>query len=99
MSFFSKREEEHFDIAVRQLLHTINEIGPEDPDYQTKIEQLDKLTRIKNRSKKSILGRISPDTLAIVVGNLVVTVIIVGYERGNVLTSKALNHTLKNNPN
>lgn len=95
MGLFKRDEIDHWDMATRQLLHSINEAGPDDPEYQTKLDQLDKLMKIKNRSNRNVFERISPDTLAIVVGNLVGILVIVKYEQASVLTSKAMNFTLK----
>ncbi|MCA9367074.1 hypothetical protein KC887_02275 [Candidatus Kaiserbacteria bacterium] len=99
MGLFGKDEIDHWTTAERQLLRSINDLGPDDEGYNDKLEQLDKLTRMKSRSKKGILKRISPDTLAIVVGNIIITVIIVGYERGNVVTTKVLGFRMKDNLN
>ena len=41
------------------------------------------------------LRRVSPDTMAIVAGNLLGIALIVGHERMNVVTSKALGFVLK----
>jgi hypothetical protein len=84
-----------FDQAIAQLLHSMNEYGPEEPEYQTKLEQLDKLTKIQGRQNTPIWKRISPDTAAIVVGNLLGILVIVAYEQKSVMTSKAFGYTLK----
>jgi len=39
--------------------------------------------------------RVSPDTLILVAGNLLGIVIILGYERANVITSRAMNLVMK----
>lgn len=39
--------------------------------------------------------RISPDTIAIVAGNLIGIVIILGFERGHIITTKALGFILR----
>lgn len=59
-------------------------------EYAKMVEQLIRLYSLKPKPK-----RISPDTLAIVVGNLVGVLIIVGYERAHIVTSKATNFVLK----
>lgn len=66
-----------------------------------KSEELEAELRLKNleiEEKKIELGRrfkVSPDTLAIVLGNLVGIAVVVGYERAHVLTSKAFANVLK----
>lgn len=49
-------------------------------------------------SKRQQLGKkqtVSPDTLAIVAGNLLGIVLILGYEKANIITTKALGFILK----
>jgi hypothetical protein len=55
-------------------------------EYSQMADQLTKLYAIKASHKPD---RISKDTIAIVVGNLVGILMIVGYEQGHILTSKA----------
>ena len=83
------------DVATLELVASMNEFGPEDPEYQRKMDQLDQLTKIQNRQTKSKWRRVSPDTLAIVIGNVVTVLIIVLYEERSVLSTKANQFTLK----
>lgn len=55
------------------------------------IELMAKRDEIKQKAK----FRISPDTVALVIGNLAGIVLILKYEEMNVITSKALNFVLR----
>lgn len=55
------------------------------------IERLDKLRIDKREPKKGI----SPDTVVVVVGNLLGIVLILTYEKVNVVTSKALGFVMR----
>lgn len=62
----------------------------EDPDsekFATAADQLVKLYALKNENRSR---RVSPDTLATIVANLLGIGIIVGHERTHIVTSKAL---------
>ena len=65
-------------------LHTVT---AESPEFDRILNQLERLHRLRDDSRK---GRVSPDTLAMVLGNLAGIGMIVGYERTHVVTSKAL---------
>jgi hypothetical protein len=62
------------------------------PEYTQKMEVLTKLYKLKENDSKS---RLSPDTIAIVAGNLAGIVLILGYEHAHAVTSKAFNLLLK----
>lgn len=62
-------------------------------EYQRKVDQLVKLYELRER--KNATKRVSPDTLAIVAGNLAGILMIVGHEKAHVVTSKALGFILK----
>lgn len=67
---------------------------PGTDEYEILTEQLTALYEIQNNSMKSKDG-ISMDTLLTVGGNLAGILVIVNYERLNVVTSKALQLLLK----
>lgn len=59
-------------------------------EYAKSVDQLIKLYSLKQEPK-----RVSPDTLAIVLGNIIVAILIVGHERAHIVTSKAPQYLLK----
>jgi len=75
------------DDVITQVLIEMNRVGPEDPEYT--------LSALKANSRRSPL---SLDTLALVLGNLAGIVIIVGFERGNVLASQAVKQIIRPKP-
>ena len=63
-------------------------------EFQEQLQTVERLEALNNRKSK-----LSKDTLAIVIGNIVVVMIVVVYENRNVLTTKAFGLTLKANQN
>lgn len=62
-------------------------LTPHDDDFETIVNGIDKLARLKyDISQKS---RVSPDTYALIAGNILGIVIIVGYEHAHPIISKA----------
>jgi len=59
-------------------------------EYSKSVDQLTKLYALKEPPR-----RVSPDTLAIVIGNILGIILIVGHERAHIVTSKALQFVLK----
>lgn len=57
-------------------------------EYGDMVDQLAKLYKLKEFDTKK---RVSPDTLAIIAGNLTGIVLVLGYERAGVITSRAFN--------
>lgn len=80
--------EEAIDAVFSDMTHHRSD----DDAYSRSVDQLTKLYKLKEINPPK---QISPDTLVIVVGNLLGIILIVGHERMNVVTSKALNFILK----
>lgn len=78
--------------AIDIVLHEMKNHTSDSNEYARAVDQLTKLYAIKNLNRSK---SVSADTLAIVIGNLVGILVIVGHERANVVTSKALNFILK----
>lgn len=79
--------------TIDDLTLALTNTPPSSETYDRITDQLVKLETLHNviNVKKSV----SPDTLAVVLGNLLGIVVIVGHERANVVTSKALNFVMK----
>jgi hypothetical protein len=91
MSIFEQSgEDSELQSAITEAFREIANMTVDSDEYAKSVDQLVKLYSLKETPK-----RISPDTLAMVAGNLLGIVIIVGYERKHVVTSKALNFILK----
>ncbi len=78
--------------AIDSVLIDMNTFTSETEDYAASTDQLVKLYTLKDIDRPK---RVSPDTLAIIAGNLFGILVIVGYERANVITSRASNFLLK----
>jgi hypothetical protein len=89
-----KREENPtaLDTAIETALEKLNDLNPGTKEYIVQIDQIAKLIAFK---EKTTPKRISPDTLAIIGGNLAGILIIVSYERVHIVTSKALGFIIK----
>ena len=71
-----------YDIAQAHLSLAVN--ASHTKEYASTVDQLTKLYALKETP-----CRLSPDTLATIAANLLGIALIVGYERANVMTSKA----------
>ncbi len=78
--------------AIDSVLTDMNTVTSETEEYAASVDQLVKLYSIKDIDRPK---RVSPDTLAIIAGNLAGILVIVGHERANIVTSKALGFLLK----
>lgn len=82
--------------AIDELFNEMSNLSGDDPAYAKMVDQLDTLYKLKEVDHKvDVRTRVSADTLAIVVGNLAAVVLIVGHERANVITTKALSFLAK----
>lgn len=80
--------------AIDTVLSEMAGVSTDSEEHARMTNELLKLYPLREHDK-SFLSRISPDTVLIVVGNLVGIGAIVGYERAHVATSKALNFVMK----
>lgn len=85
-----KVEDEGLNKAIDALLAQMDAVPSESEEYSKMVDQLSKLYSLRETPQ-----RVSPDTLAIVLGNLLGIVVIVGHERAHIVTSKAINFLLK----
>jgi hypothetical protein len=63
-----------------------------DAQYQKIIVHVKDLTHLIDLEKSE---RVSPNTIAIVLGNVIITLIVIGYESSNVVTTKVQGFWLK----
>ncbi len=63
-------------------------------DYEKQLEIVERLNKIEIETKKVTI-KVSPDTIAIIAGNLLGIALILGFEKANVLTSKALGFVMR----
>jgi hypothetical protein len=92
MRLFVREKTSVLDEPIAKVLTGMNTYGPEDPEYKTMMEHLERLMKLKADEQKS---GVSPDTLAIVLGNLLGILIIVAYEQKHVMVSRGLGFVIK----
>jgi len=85
-------EESGLKKAIDEVIREMARRSSDSDEYAKMVDQLSKLYSLKEIDSP---GRVSPDTLAIVIGNLIGIILIVGHERTNVVTSKALSFVMK----
>ena len=91
---FIKRstEKSGLEVAIDRL-H--DDMLAEDPHTEKWAAMADNLTKLYKLREHDAPRRVSPDTLALVAGNLLGIMMIVGHERAHVVTSKAESFVMK----
>lgn len=87
-----KVEDPKLDAVIERLLSEMIEYGPDSDEYQKCLAYLERVNTLKTTRSRQ---RVSPDQMAMVLGNLLGIVIIVAYEQKHVMTSKAKDFVLK----
>lgn len=80
------------DEVIDELIADMKSSDTDTEAYKHRVDQLVKLYKLKEFDSKK---RVSADTMAVVAGNLLGIVLIVGHERAHIVTSKALSFVLK----
>lgn len=86
-----KLKNRKLDMMIVEALQKLDDLDPGTFEYTAMYDHVERLIRIQSLGKK----KISPDTMAIVAGNLIGILIMVGYEHKHVITSKSLGFLLK----
>ena len=86
LRFWEKRSV--VDEPIDRVLTEMNTYGPDSPEYDKLVRYLERLKDVKANERQHYL--VSPDTIALVLGNLAGILIIVAYEQKHVMTSKAM---------
>lgn len=87
------KEPSPLDPAIERLLEIMSETETVSEDYSKMTDQLVKLYKLKKETEPS--NRPSADTLALIAANLAGILIIIGHERANVITTKALSFLVR----
>lgn len=77
-----------YDEPIEKVLTEMNTYGPDSSEFEVQLTYLERLSSMKEKGKR--IMRVSPDTIAIVAGNLIGILIIVAYEQSHPMTSKGL---------
>lgn len=78
--------------AIDMVESKLKDAQPETPEFGLLVNRLEQLYTMKPNKKAQ---RVSTDVLVTVAGNLAGIVLILGFERAHVMTSKALSFVLK----
>ena len=86
LRFWEKRSV--VDEPIDRVLTEMNTYGPDSPEFDKQLALSGKTPRSEGKERQH--HRVSPDTIALVLGNLAGILIIVAYEQKHVMTSKAM---------
>jgi len=83
------KEPSTLEVTIEAALEALD---PHDPDYSKNVKTVERLYKLKEVDPSR---RVSPDTLAIVLGNLLGIALIITHERSHILTTKAKDYLIK----
>lgn len=86
------RKEDHLSNAIQCVLDTMAMYGPDSEEYPKLVEQLEKLTALKQKRK---WWKFDPNTVLLIAGNLLGIAIIALVETNHVWRSKATDFVIK----
>jgi hypothetical protein len=92
MWFTKLQKRTYLEREIDEVHKILSKVPPDSHEYTMIVENLDRLYKAKSESKKSYVSR---DTIVIVIGNLLGIVLILGYEKANIVTSKAIQFVLR----
>lgn len=97
MKFTKKDKRSMLEKEIDRLLKSMGDMDQDDPEYKKKAEMLEKLISINQKCTNARDGRekLSPNTVAVVVGGMLEMVIIMNYERAHVIATKAFGRILR----
>lgn len=93
---FWQEQKSIYDEPIEKVLLEMKEAGSDSPQFAEQLALLERLASMKEKTKS--IMKVSPDTVAIVAGNLLGILIIVAYEQKHPMTSKGLNYIKPKNP-
>ena len=93
---FRKDESENLTPVINQLLAEMTTYGPGTPEHAAALDQLERMVDIKRKYKRQ--WSITPDTLVLAGANVLIALIVIGFEQKHVVTTKAHTFFLKKNP-
>lgn len=82
----------NLDPVVDGILSEMQVYGPDTQEYTNLLGHLERVYALRKNDERK---RVSPDTMALVAGNLLGILIIVAYEQKHVMTSKGLGFVQK----
>lgn len=88
-----KPEDLKLNNEINAVLNSMSVYGPDDPQYAKLMGHLKALNELQHSRKTA--RKVSPDQMALVIGNLAGVFAIISYEHLHVITSKALSLLVK----
>jgi len=76
---------------IETVIKTLSKLKPSDDMYTTATDNLEKLYNMKSKDSR----KVSPDTMAVVVGSIVGTVLVLYFEKTGAITTKAVSWILR----
>jgi hypothetical protein len=95
LGFRRYRKRSVLDEPIGNILTRMNEAGLDSQKYNECVDHLDRLMEMKTDERKH---RIDPNTVLIVLGNLLGILVIVIYEQKHVMVSRALGFVNRTEP-
>jgi len=95
MRFRPNKVNTYVDGEITRITEKLHDLEVTDEKYAKLLDRLNTLHRIRQEEKPDL---ISADTIALVAANLVGILLILNYEHGAVITSKALGLLVKPRP-
>lgn len=87
-----KKEKTMLEKEIEAILLDMKDMDINSDEYEVALNHLSTLYEINLKEKK---WNVSPDTMAVVVANLLGIILILKHEELNVITSKAMNFVIK----
>ena len=88
----SPHKESGLELARDKALSELTNFSADDAEYERMIVHVKTLTELIDLEKSE---KVSPNTVALILGNIGVALLVIGYESKNVVTSKVLSFLLK----
>lgn len=87
-----KDKRTNLEVEIDLVIEKMRNVEPNTDEYTTMASNLERLYKLKaiDAGKK-----ISPDTMALIVGNIAGLILIMSFEKTNVITTKALGFVLR----
>ena len=87
-----KKEKTMLEKEIEEVLLDMKDMYVDSDEYEVALNHLSTLHEINSKEKK---WNVSPDTMAVVAGNLLGIMLILKHEELNVITSKAMSFVIK----
>lgn len=86
------RKKSELEKVIDSILGSMSKLEPDSDEYGKMASNLEKLLKAKSYEKSKV---ISPDTMLVVIANLIGIVLILKHENVDIITSKALGFVLR----